>query len=75
MITKGIVDNIDKEWLGAQVAIMSDFDQIAFFKGFIGEMMKWDTRWQGEQQLFHINKGLNSFERNFIANLGYDGED
>jgi hypothetical protein len=71
---KGIVDNIDKYWLGAMVASMQDLDQIAFFRGFCDEMKNWTPSINSGMQLHAINKGLTTDEKDMLANLSYRDE-
>ena len=67
----GIRKEIDWEYVGALCANEDDHNQAAFFKGMVAEISKWDTRWQGEQQLAHVNHLLSDEEKDLLSMISY----
>ena len=72
---KGIVKEIDWEYLGALMARSDAGDQSLFLKAFIKECRSWGTHYQVEMQLAAINQLLTKEEREALAMITYiEGE-
>lgn len=68
---KGIMTEIDWEFIGAQLAVEDDEAQSKFFKSFIKEINSFETHFQGQQQLSSINFRLSKKEKKDLAMLTY----
>ena len=68
---KGIITEIDWEFIGAQLAVEDDEIQAKFFKSFIKEINSFETHFQGQQQLSSINFKLNKKEKEDLSMLTY----
>jgi hypothetical protein len=66
---------MDWEFLGAMLANESDNEQVKFLKQFCKEMHSWGTRFEAEQQLASVNRGLTREERELLSMLGYEGKE
>jgi len=60
---------IDWEILGAELADLSDDEQGDFFRGFIREVMKYDTHFKRESQFISIGKKLSDTDRDNMSEL------
>lgn len=64
---------ITPDWthIGAVLANSTDAEQVAFFKGFVAELLTWPTRQQVERQLITVNDQLSPEEVEVLSSLTY----
>jgi hypothetical protein len=64
---------INYQALGAKLARLSTDEQVPFFKGFISEMLKYDSHFAMENQLLMISDygKFNKKEKEIFLTLGY----
>lgn len=68
----GIIITINWSIIGAQLALESDEEQIQFFKAFTKEVQTYPTQHQIELQMYSINTGLTTDERDILKGISYD---
>jgi len=63
------LDCIQLDWkiLGAKLAMLSNVEQTAFFKGFAQEMNKYETKHQRDMQLAYIDTGCDERDEKLTA--------
>ena len=67
--------NINWEAIGAELANLTDEEQVAFFQGFTNELRHWPTHYAREMQCQYIRAKLTDEQRRYIATIGWDGKD
>jgi hypothetical protein len=72
---QGLKIEYDWKLIGAELANLSDVEQIDFFKGFITECKTWGTHYQIEMQLAFINEKLTKEEKDLLGMLSYENND
>ena len=68
---KGIMTEIDWEFIGSQLAVEDGEVQSKFFKSFIKEINSFETHFQGQQQLSSINSKLSKQEKEDLAMITF----
>ena len=71
---QGLKIEYDWKLIGAELANLSDVEQVEFFKGFISECKTWGTHYQVEMQLAFINDKLTKEEKDLLYMLSYEEE-
>lgn len=71
---KGIITEIDWEYIGAVFATEDDVEQAKFFKSMLKEMGTWGTSHQSQTQLCNINDKLTDDEKEQLQMLSYTGD-
>jgi len=64
---------IDWKLLGAKLANLSSNEQAEFFKGFVDEVMTWESHATMEMQMAYIREELTPTQREYIATIGFEG--
>ncbi len=72
---KGIITEIDWDYVGAVFANEDAEVQAKFFKSMLKEMMTWETAYQSEKQLASVNDLLTEGEKNRLKMLSYQDGD
>jgi hypothetical protein len=68
---KGIITDIDWEYIGAVFANEDAEDQAKFFKAMLKESFTWGSSYQSEKQLAAINGKLTEDEKESLKMLSY----
>ena len=69
---KGIITDIDWEYIGAVLANEGDEEQAKFLNSMAKEMLSWGTRFQAEMQVTSIASKLNPSTKKLLK---FESED
>ena len=71
MMTAGLTNGINWEYIGAQLANSGDDVQVAFLRAFLRECQSWGTAYQVQMQFAAINHKLTEDEREALSMITY----